>query len=184
MFRVVVYRSKILNLKANHNVFLIHGRTSYVVVYRSKILNLKANHNRQQRLKKPPAVVVYRSKILNLKANHNDRGDSAQLQRVVVYRSKILNLKANHNEISMKRRRGPRCCLSVKDTKSESKSQLRLFCVFLPDRCCLSVKDTKSESKSQRAICTHLHHSVVVYRSKILNLKANHNGIKMQDWRL
>ena len=42
------------------------------------------------------------------------------------------------------------CYHSVKDNKSESKSQ-RIICVIFGENCCYhSVKDNKSESKSQQ----------------------------------
>ena len=41
----VINRSKILNLKANHNIIGFDLFGVHAVINRSKILNLKANHN-------------------------------------------------------------------------------------------------------------------------------------------
>ena len=43
-----------------------------VVIILSKIINLKANHNMANIYDKVPIVVIILSKIINLKANHND----------------------------------------------------------------------------------------------------------------
>ena len=97
-----------------------------------------------------------------------------------------------------------RCYHSVKDNKSESKSQPRLERLTVRPCCYHSVKDNKSESKSQQSFARHAdsagcYHSVkdnksesksqplpvnpataivVIILSKIINLKANHNSMK------
>ena len=68
------------------------------------------------------------------------------------------------------------CCYhSVKDNKSESKSQ-PVPTSLSPHSCCYhSVKDNKSESKSQQERAENARPLVVIILSKIINLKANHN---------
>ena len=58
--------------------------------------------------------------------------------------------------------------------------------------CSLQHKDTKNESKSQPCICFAFSHLVVLYNTKILKMKANHNKEKdfqenvfhMPEWRV
>ena len=44
---VVIILSKIINLKANHNLLRLKVHIDIVVIILSKIINLKANHNYQ-----------------------------------------------------------------------------------------------------------------------------------------
>ena len=43
----------------------------FVVLYNTKILKMKANHNIMAILSISPVVVLYNTKILKMKANHN-----------------------------------------------------------------------------------------------------------------
>ena len=42
-----------------------------VVLYNTKILKMKANHNSMKERRVSPTVVLYNTKILKMKANHN-----------------------------------------------------------------------------------------------------------------
>ena len=42
---VVLYNTKILKMKANHNFLLYLDKSKQVVLYNTKILKMKANHN-------------------------------------------------------------------------------------------------------------------------------------------
>ena len=89
-------------------------------------------------------------------------------------RSKIQNLKAIHNP-PQSHASSRLLWLKVKDTKSESNSQLKSHLGLLFSRLWLKVKDTKSESNSQRAELAVGRTCGCGSRSKIQNLKAIHN---------
>ena len=90
--------------------------------------------------------------------------------------------KSQHNRMYAKFKD---CCYhSVKDNKSESKSQRGKREYVGEAGCYHSVKDNKSESKSQRSNKERLCYSVVIILSKIINLKANHNGVDDIEFRL
>ena len=95
--------------------------------------------------------------------------------RVVIILSKIINLKANHNNYTSRQTPDCGCYHSVKDNKSESKSQPPAVLAFRCVCCYHSVKDNKSESKSQQPYKNNYRQQVVIILSKIINLKANHN---------
>ena len=72
-----------------------------VVLYNTKILKMKANHNRQMKYDVVKIVVLYNTKILKMKANHNIIVIEELCLCVVLYNTKILKMKANHNKQSL-----------------------------------------------------------------------------------
>ena len=90
-------------------------------------------------------------------------------------------MKANHNKSACEAISRISCSLQHKDTKNESKSQLKFQRQEADASCSLQHKDTKNESKSQllisvytATICCSLQHKDTKNESKS-QLRTNHN---------